>query len=376
MHTWSRQTGPTTTDSQPATMTTADSGDAFKEVQARHRKSPQILKDEVIDFRLSALDYRVTPTTGISPSSNATAAAPPQVFGLSSHPGFAFAPACLSPDSQERLAYLALSRYCERPHRTNIDLVPIKSGEEDDGRSIWHMWKTEHGFDDDRINKRQRIEEANACTSTTKAKPYRSPKKLSWATMGYHYDWTKRTYKEEAKSPMPPEIQHLAAELLERMFPNAGSFKAEAAIVNYYNLKQQMGGHRDDLEFDFTKPVVSISLGLPAIFLLGGTTRNEAPLPVLVRPGDVMLLAGKSRLAYHGMAKVIPNLDEDLPSVAYCDMSLPSESSIVIPDTERAAVASFLSSHRININIRQVLPDGIEVISEGMKPPTEEPSKI
>ena len=175
---------------------------------------------------------------------------------------------------------------------------------------------------------------------------------------------------------MPPEIQHLAAELLERMFPNAGSFKAEAAIVNYYNLKQQMGGHRDDLEFDFTKPVVSISLGLPAIFLLGGTTRNEAPLPVLVRPGDVMLLAGKSRLAYHGMAKVIPNLDEDLPSVAYCDMSLPSESSIVIPDTERAAVASFLSSHRININIRQVLPDGIEVISEGMKPPTEEPSII
>lgn len=170
---------------------------------------------------------------------------------------------------------------------------------------------------------------------------------------------------------MPPEIQHLAAELLERMLPNAGSFKAEAAIVNYYNLKQQMGGHRDDLEFDFTKPVVSISLGLPAIFLLGGTTRNESPLPVLVRPGDVMLLAGKSRLAYHGMAKVIPNLDEDLPSGAYCDMSLPSESSIAIPDTERAAVASFLSSHRININIRQVLPDGIDVISEGMKPPTE-----
>ena len=363
-------------------MTTSDSGDAFREVQARHRKSPHILTDEVIDFRRSTLDYRIKPTSIVSsnpPNSNAAAvaavAAPP-VFGLSTHPGFAFAPACLSPDLQERLAYLALSRYCERPHRTNIDrdcLVPIKSGEEDDGRRIWHMWKTEHGFDDDRINKRQRIEEeANACTSTTKVKPYRSPKKLSWATMGYLYDWTKRTYKEEAKSPMPSEIQHLAAELLERMLPNAGSFKAEAAIVNYYNLKQQMGGHRDDLEFDFTKPVVSISLGLPAIFLLGGTTRNEAPLPVLVRPGDVMLLAGKSRLAFHGMAKVIPNLDEDLPSVAYCDMSLPSESSIAIPDTERTAVASFLSSHRININIRQVLPDEIEVISEGMKPLAED----
>lgn len=335
-----------------------DDGDAFKRVQARHRKSPHVLKDEVIDFRQPASDSRVTPlvSTNAAPS--------PPLYGLSTHPGFAFAPACLSPDLQERLAYLALSQYCERPHRTNIDLVPIKPGEDDDGRRIWDMWKTEHV--DERINKKQRIEEAN----TTKLKPYRSPKKLSWATMGYHYDWTARTYTEEAQSPMPSEMQRLAEQCLN-MLPNAGSFKAEAAIVNYYNLKQQMGGHRDDLEFDFTKPVVSISLGLPAIFLLGGTTRNEAPLPLLVRPGDVMFLGCESRLAFHGMAKVIPNLNEDLSSLLYCDLSLPPESSIEILDTERALVESFLSRHRININIRQVLPDGVAIISEGMKPPTE-----
>ena len=60
-----------------------------------------------------------------------------------------------------------------------------------------------------------------------------------------------------------------------------------------------MGGHRDDLELDFTQPVVSISLGLPAIFLLGGDTKDCEPVvPILVRPGDVYLLAGDSRLCF------------------------------------------------------------------------------
>ena len=43
-----------------------------------------------------------------------------------------------------------------------------------------------------------------------------------------------------------------------------------------------MGGHQDDLELTFDKPVVSISLGLPAIFLLGGATKNDTPIPILV----------------------------------------------------------------------------------------------
>eukprot|EP00957_Ditylum_brightwellii_P174320 13271547-Ditylum_brightwellii.AAC.1 len=66
-----------------------------------------------------------------------------------------------------------------------------------------------------------------------------------------------------------------------------------------------MGGHRDDLEYDFSKPVISISLGLPSIFLLGGKDRNNYAVPILVRPGDVMVLGGDCRLHYHGMARVV-----------------------------------------------------------------------
>ena len=345
-------------------------GDAFKKVQSRHRKSPHVLIDEVVDFRRPS-DSRVIPISSISavaPSSPRS----PTLYGLSSHPGFVFAPDCLSPDVQERLAYHALSQYCERPHRTNIDLVPIKpTMEEDDERSIWDIWKAIYGFDgqDERRDKRQCREDAgaNKTHEIKRLQPYRSPKKLSWATMGYHYDWTARTYTEEEKSPVPPELLHLSEELI-KMLPNVGSFKASAAIVNYYNRKQQMGGHRDDLEFDFTKPVLSLSLGLSAIFLLGGKTREEPPVPLLVRPGDVMFLGGESRLAYHGMAKVLPSdLNDDVvPSKTSSPSPLP-DSLIETPENERAAVKFFLSSHRININIRQVLPDGVETITDLQK---------
>ena len=344
-------------------------GDAFKRIQTRHRKSSHILTDEVIDFRRPS-DSRVIPvsssTIGLAPSS-------PRLYGLSTHPGFVFAPACLSPDFQERLAYQSLSQYCEHPHRTNIDLVPIKPDtEEDDDRRIWEIWKAIHNFDgqEERGKKRQRKEDRG--TNTTKKakqlKPYRSPKKLSWATMGYHYDWTHRTYTEAAQSELPIELQQLSEELL-KMLPNCGSFKASAAIVNYYNHKSLMRGHRDELEYDFTKPVISMSLGLSAIFLLGGKTREEPPVPLLIRPGDVMFLAGESRLAYHGMAKVVPNEPEcdalrgGVHSSSEISLSLnlklPS-----IPESERLAVKGFLSSHRININLRQVLPDGVNCISD------------
>ena len=305
-------------------------------------------------------------SSGLAPSS-------PRLYGLSTHPGFVFAPACLSQDFQERLAYQSLSQYCEHPHRTNIDLVPIKPDtEEDDGRRIWDIWKAMHCFDAQEVRgkKRQRIEDrgTNTTNNAKQLKPYRSPKKLSWATMGYHYDWTARSYTEAEKSAMPPELQQLSEELL-KMLPKCGSFKASAAIVNYYNRTSLMRGHRDDLEYDFTKPVLSISLGRSAIFLLGGKTREEPPVPLLVRPGDVMFLAGESRLAYHGMAKVVPNeaecdaLHGGVHSSSEMSLSLNLQLPS-IPESDRLAVKSFLSSHRININLRQVLPDGVDCISD------------
>jgi hypothetical protein len=78
----------------------------------------------------------------------------------------------------------------------------------------------------------------------------------------------------------------------------------QAGIVNFYPAGQVMGGHVDDGEEAHECPVVSFSLGPPCIFLLGGVTKDVAPVPLLLRSGDVLVLGGESRLKYHGIPKV------------------------------------------------------------------------
>ena len=78
------------------------------------------------------------------------------------------------------------------------------------------------------------------------------------------------------------------------------SFRPDAALVNLYHVGDTLRGHKDDVENDATWPLVSISLGCPAVFLVGGSSLDQAPLPLLLRPRTVVVLAGSSRLAYHG----------------------------------------------------------------------------
>ena len=81
----------------------------------------------------------------------------------------------------------------------------------------------------------------------------------------------------------------------------------EGGIVNLYSPDSSMGGHRDDAELTMDEPVVSFSLGCDAIFLLGGSTRAESPVPLRLHSGDVLLMGGPARLAFHGIACTIPH---------------------------------------------------------------------
>ena len=88
---------------------------------------------------------------------------------------------------------------------------------------------------------------------------------LSWASMGYNFDWTSRTYCERAQTPFPEELAELTARFARRVQTvdssrNCG-FRAETVIVNYYKPGGNMGPHVDDSEDDKVNPVVSISLG-------------------------------------------------------------------------------------------------------------------
>lgn len=397
---------------------------SYKVAYERHRRRPQDPNyigdlNDLVDFSNPSSDPRIIPHN----HDRFQCRYQGPTFGITTHPGFVYIPQALSKRMQTDIAYKALTDFCNAPHRTNIDLVPKKENEIDNqetvSMSMWNLWKKDQRL----LRKKQwaRIEkEGCESESVCTARYYKSFDKLSWATAGYHYDWTTRSYNENMKSPMPPIMSALGslfAELDPSLSPtpppqgqrqghdqdssNENEFTASASIVNYYSIKSNMGGHRDDLELDRTKPVVSISLGLPAVFLLGGKSKEEEPvIGILVRPGDVMLLAGGSRLCFHGMARVIPKevvlprpsleeymtVDSDVDGDGDDGVHYKSQmgswndecmkmneastsgiqpillSELITPEIDVDAVAEFLSEHRININLRQVLPNGMDRI--------------
>jgi len=80
------------------------------------------------------------------------------------------------------------------------------------------------------------------------------------------------------------------------------NFEPDACLVNRDEPRTRISLHQDKDERDFTAPIVSVSLGLPAVFLFGGLKRSERPVRIPVKNGDVVVWGGPSRLVYHGVA--------------------------------------------------------------------------
>jgi alkylated DNA repair protein (DNA oxidative demethylase) len=79
-------------------------------------------------------------------------------------------------------------------------------------------------------------------------------------------------------------------------------FVSDSCLINRYEPGARLTLHQDRNELDFEQPIVSISLGLPATFLFGGSTRKERPKRYLLESGDVVVWGGPARLAFHGVA--------------------------------------------------------------------------
>lgn len=108
--------------------------------------------------------------------------------------------------------------------------------------------------------------------------------------------------------PMPPEFQELArGAAAEAGF---AGFEPDACLVNRYQPGARLTLHQDRNERDFSAPIVSVSLGLPATFLFGSNTRRERPRRMRLESGDVVVWGGPARLAFHGIA---PLADGDDP---------------------------------------------------------------
>lgn len=98
---------------------------------------------------------------------------------------------------------------------------------------------------------------------------------------------------------MPSSFLRLATLAAERA--GFGPLHPEACLVNRYVPGARLTLHQDKDELELSAPIVSVSLGLPAVFLFGGLTRKERPRPIAVRHGDVVVWGGPSRLRFHGV---------------------------------------------------------------------------
>jgi len=124
---------------------------------------------------------------------------------------------------------------------------------------------------------------------------------LGWVTdrSGYRYD----ANDPETGKPwpaMPASFRHLAGQAAAQ----AGfqDFSPDACLVNRYEPGARMSLHQDKDEDDFGAPIVSVSLGLPAVFLFGGLKRSDKPRRFRLEHGDVVVWGGPSRLVFHGVA--------------------------------------------------------------------------
>jgi DNA oxidative demethylase len=99
---------------------------------------------------------------------------------------------------------------------------------------------------------------------------------------------------------MPASFRSLAASAAAEV--GFADFQPDACLINRYEPGARMGLHQDKDEHDFRAPIVSVSLGLPAIFLFGGNRRSDRPRRLRLESGDVVVWGGPARLFYHGVA--------------------------------------------------------------------------
>ena len=127
--------------------------------------------------------------------------------------------------------------------------------------------------------------------------------KIGWVTdrKGYRYD----PIDPETGRPWPALPQSFT-QLAEQAAARAGfaQYQPDVCLINRYEPGARMSLHQDRDERDFSAPIVSVSLGLPATFLFGGPKRSDRPQRLPLEHGDVVVWGGAYRLVFHGIAPV------------------------------------------------------------------------
>ncbi len=146
-----------------------------------------------------------------------------------------------------------------------------------------------------------------------------SVRTTSCGTVGWVSD--RRGYRYAACDPESgypwPALPASFLDLAQSAAAEAGyaKFVPDSCLINRYDPGTRMSLHQDKDERDFAAPIVSVSLGMDAVFLFGGLRRNDRPSRTRLYHGDVVVWGGPARLRFHGVLPIESSADRAHPLV-------------------------------------------------------------
>lgn len=135
----------------------------------------------------------------------------------------------------------------------------------------------------------------------------------------------RRGYRYSADDPESGKPWPVMPEVFLRLACDAAAeagfagFRPDACLINRYEPGAKMSLHQDRDERNLSQPIVSVSLGLPALFLFGGERRNDKPMRMPLAHGDVVVWGGDARMRHHG---VLPLKGGVHPMLGACRINL------------------------------------------------------
>ncbi|OBZ75919.1 Alpha-ketoglutarate-dependent dioxygenase alkB, partial [Grifola frondosa] len=291
-----------------------------------------------------------------------------KAYVFPSTPGLVLLPSFISPDEQRDLVWWALCDQARCPNETNLDthyvlpeeglwnkFLQVRSSACDDevvlpralaDPSASQAVKVSEPPGPRKLVSNEAVDKHNYLTLTSAEKLPPAPSaslrpvttsslipKLRWANIGWSYHWGTKQYDfTKGRGDISSKVRNICKRAVELVRWDEvvqgtnedhiwgeesdwalwdSTYEPDAGIVNFYQTKDTLMAHVDRSEVCATSPLVSISLGCAAVFLIGGLTRDVEPIPILLRSGDVVIMSGPAcRRAYHGVPRI---LEETLP---------------------------------------------------------------
>ncbi|KAJ2489507.1 hypothetical protein IWW37_003916 [Coemansia sp. RSA 2050] len=286
----------------------------------------------------------------------------PPAYALRDHPGLLLIPNPFTDEAQRWLARKCLCDCPRPPNRTNLDaffnllpesLFELASSSEKSSRPIANRSQADIQQSDVTLPKEKLYTQPGSPSSLLE--------RQRWCTLGLQYNWTTKEY-DRGSSPFDQDLDSLMRAIAIAITRprdtsdsasdndyNGNLFASEAGIINYYDERATMAGHVDKTEEKMDAPLISLSIGLSCVYLIGGTTRDIEPTPIVLHSGDVLAMCGESRMAYHGVPLV---LADTTPKFLSCPNSGTNDNAAAAYP-EWHYFAKYLEHHRVNCNARK-----------------------